>query len=76
MGGIHGYCVVVLLSVVALALVPGAMPLQSLQTWSLLKLQQLLGSWRNYTDFCYGGDYRAERSFLVTCRWVQVLKTI
>ncbi|KAK3124524.1 hypothetical protein QOZ80_7BG0587820 [Eleusine coracana subsp. coracana] len=53
-----------------LALVPPSTPLQSSQTWSLLKLQQLLnypavlGTWHNHTDFCYGGDYKTASAFV------------
>ncbi|KAF7008571.1 hypothetical protein CFC21_023300 [Triticum aestivum] len=70
MGGIHA--LLILLSVASLALLPGATPLQASQAWSLFKLRQLLGdppvlgTWHNYTDFCYGGDYKTA-SALVEC---------
>ncbi|GJN10195.1 hypothetical protein PR202_ga28269 [Eleusine coracana subsp. coracana] len=53
-----------------LAQVPPSTPLQSSQTWSLLKLQQLLNypavlsTWHNHTDFCYGGDYKTASAFV------------
>jgi Leucine-rich repeat (LRR) protein len=53
-----------------LAMVPESTQLQSTQTWSLLKIQQLLnyppvlGAWRNHTDFCYGGDYKTAAAFV------------
>ncbi|KAI5013837.1 probable inactive leucine-rich repeat receptor-like protein kinase At3g03770 isoform X2 [Hordeum vulgare subsp. vulgare] len=75
MGGIihgQGHGLLILLSVASLALLPGATPLQPSQSWSLFKLRQLLGdppvlgTWLNYTDFCYGGDYKTA-SALVEC---------
>ncbi|CAD6221042.1 unnamed protein product [Miscanthus lutarioriparius] len=53
-----------------LAMVPGSTQLQSSQTWSLLKIQQLLNyppvlrTWGNSTDFCYGGDYKTASAFV------------
>jgi hypothetical protein len=53
-----------------LAMVPESTQLHSSQTWSLLKIQQLLNypavlsTWRNDTDFCYGGDYKTGNSFV------------
>ncbi|XP_062189569.1 probable inactive leucine-rich repeat receptor-like protein kinase At3g03770 [Phragmites australis] len=53
-----------------LAMVPESTQLQSSQTWSLLKIQQLLNyppvlsNWRNDTDFCYGGDYKTASAFV------------
>ncbi|TVU41550.1 hypothetical protein EJB05_15078 [Eragrostis curvula] len=53
-----------------LAMVPESTQLQSSQTWSLLKIQQLLNyppvlsTWRNHTDFCYGGDYKTPSAFV------------
>lgn len=51
-------------------MVPESTQLQSSQTWSLLKIQQLLNyppllsTWRNHTDFCYGGDYKTASAFV------------
>ncbi|VAH30373.1 unnamed protein product [Triticum turgidum subsp. durum] len=65
-----GHALLILLSVASLSLLPGAMPLQPSQAWSLFKLRQLLGdppvlgTWRNYTDFCYGGDYKTASAFV------------
>lgn len=72
MGGIHGHghALLILLSVASLSLLPGATPLQPSQAWSLFKLRQLLGdppvlgTWRNYTDFCYGADYKTASAFV------------
>ncbi|CAN6165231.1 unnamed protein product [Urochloa humidicola] len=53
-----------------LAMVPESTQLQSSQTWSLLKIQQLLNyppvlsTWANHTDFCYGGDYKTPSAFV------------
>ncbi|CAN6203112.1 unnamed protein product [Urochloa humidicola] len=53
-----------------LAMVPESTQLQSSQTWSLLKIQQLLNyppvlsTWGNHTDFCYGGDYKTASAFV------------
>ncbi|KAG2631870.1 hypothetical protein PVAP13_2NG050800 [Panicum virgatum] len=53
-----------------LAMVPESTQLQSSQTWSLLKIQQLLNyppvlsTWANHTDFCYGGDYKTASAFV------------
>lgn len=53
-----------------LAMVPESTQLQSSQTWSLLKIQQLLNypavlsTWGNQTDFCYGGDYKTASAFV------------
>ncbi|WVZ62032.1 hypothetical protein U9M48_011822 [Paspalum notatum var. saurae] len=53
-----------------LAMVPESTQLQSSQTWSLLKIQQLLNyppvlsTWSNRTDFCYGGDYKTASAFV------------
>jgi Leucine-rich repeat (LRR) protein len=53
-----------------LAMVPESTQLQSSQTWSLLKIQQLLNypqvlrTWGNSTDFCYGGDYKTASAFV------------
>ncbi|KAJ1287875.1 hypothetical protein BS78_02G044300 [Paspalum vaginatum] len=53
-----------------LAMVPESTQLQSSQTWSLLKIQQLLNyppvlsTWSNSTDFCYGGDYKTASAFV------------
>jgi Leucine-rich repeat (LRR) protein len=53
-----------------LAMVPESTQLQSSQRWSLLKIQQLLNhppelsTWRNDTDFCYGGDYKTGNAFV------------
>nr|CAB3452018.1 unnamed protein product [Digitaria exilis] len=53
-----------------LAMVPESTQLQSSQTWSLLKIQQLLNyppvltTWGNQTDFCYGGDYKTSSAFV------------
>ncbi|CAL5076696.1 unnamed protein product [Urochloa decumbens] len=53
-----------------LAMVHESTQLQSSQTWSLLKIQQLLNyppvlsTWSNYTDFCYGGDYKTSSAFV------------
>ncbi|XP_062186819.1 probable inactive leucine-rich repeat receptor-like protein kinase At3g03770 isoform X2 [Phragmites australis] len=53
-----------------LAMVPESTQLQSSQTWSLLKIQQLLNyppvlsNWSNHTDFCYGGDYKTASAFV------------
>ncbi|KAF7001026.1 hypothetical protein CFC21_016778 [Triticum aestivum] len=64
------HALLILLSVASLSLLPGAMPLQPSQAWSLFKLRQLLGdppvlgTWRNYTDFCYGGDYKTASAFV------------
>lgn len=70
MGGTRGHALLILLSVASLALVPGTTSLQPSQTWSLFKLRQLLadppvlGTWHNYTDFCYGGDYKTASAFV------------
>ncbi|KAF0907902.1 hypothetical protein E2562_022295 [Oryza meyeriana var. granulata] len=70
MGGNGGHLVVILVSVVAMAMVPGSTQLQASQTWSLLKIQRLLNypavlsHWHNYTDFCYGGDYKTTSAFV------------
>uniref|UniRef100_A0A0D9WVX3 Protein kinase domain-containing protein n=1 Tax=Leersia perrieri TaxID=77586 RepID=A0A0D9WVX3_9ORYZ len=59
-----------LLVSVAMAMVPGSLQLQASQTWSLLKIQQLLNypavlsHWHNYTDFCYGADYKTTSAFV------------
>ena len=51
-------------------MVPESTQLQSSQTWSLLKIQQLLNyppvlrTWGNTTDFCYGGDYKTASAFV------------
>ncbi|OEL21413.1 putative inactive leucine-rich repeat receptor-like protein kinase [Dichanthelium oligosanthes] len=51
-------------------MVPESTQLQSSQTWSLLKIQQLLNyppvlsTWSNYTDFCYSGDYKTASAFV------------
>jgi hypothetical protein len=51
-------------------MVPESTQLQSSQTWSLLKIQQLLNypavlsTWTNHTDFCYGGDYKTASAFV------------
>ena len=51
-------------------MVPESTQLQSSQTWSLLKIQQLLNyppvlsTWANHTDFCYGGDYKTASAFV------------
>lgn len=53
-----------------LAMVPESTQLQSSQTWSLLKIQQLLNyppvlsTWGNSTDFCYSGDYKTASAFV------------
>ncbi|XP_040381863.1 probable inactive leucine-rich repeat receptor-like protein kinase At3g03770 [Oryza brachyantha] len=70
MGGNGERLVVVFLVSVAMAMVPGSTQLQASQTWSLLKIQQMLnypavlGHWHNYTDFCYGGDYKTTSAFV------------
>lgn len=62
--------VVLFLVSVVMAMVPGSTQLQASQTWSLLKIQQMLGypavlgHWHNYTDFCYGGDYKTTSAFV------------
>jgi hypothetical protein len=54
-----------------LALLPGTTPLQASQTWTLLKVQQLLnrppvlGHWRRTTDFCGGGGTVAPSASVV-----------
>ncbi|KAG8100623.1 hypothetical protein GUJ93_ZPchr0013g35711 [Zizania palustris] len=69
MAGNRDHFLLIFLSV-ALALVPGSMQLQSSQTWSLLKIQQMLNypavlsHWHNNTDFCYGGDYKTTSAFV------------
>ena len=51
-------------------MVPESTQLQSSQTWSLLKIQQLLNyppvlsTWANHTDFCFGGDYKTASAFV------------
>lgn len=71
MGGTHALLLLLSVAAAALAaLAPGATALQASQAWSLLKLRQLLGdppalsSWRNSTDFCYGGDYKTASAFV------------
>ncbi|KAL6647889.1 hypothetical protein ACP70R_015326 [Stipagrostis hirtigluma subsp. patula] len=60
----------ILLLPLLLAMLPESTQLQSSQTWSLLKIQQLLNyppvlsTWRNHTDFCYGGDYKTASAFV------------
>ncbi|KAL6880599.1 hypothetical protein ACP4OV_012164 [Aristida adscensionis] len=67
--GRHSLLVFLLLPLL-MAMAPVSTPLQSSQTWSLLKIQQLLNyppvlsNWRNRTDFCYGGDYKTASAFV------------
>lgn len=66
----HPLLAVLLPLLLVLAMVPESAQLQSSQTWSLLKIQQLLSyppvlrTWGNGTDFCYGGDYKTASAFV------------